>query len=369
MAAWSLVALLCLSAVSGEETKVMYSLPPFSMVLQVKKSDNALIVFQDRLEAAVRDHLNTFLANKIATPNFDYGSVEEVALSSRMTWNEKEEEDEDFDAYTVPGQDPTTARHYEVHADYESQILLKLEEHVAASSLSQPIVDLLLIEAFEGDNYWALFHLFLSDSVLQEIEDVAVDVSTDGFRLNNGISTETQSKWTAPMKAGVAFASFFCVALVLMWVYLCLFVKGTLLFKEPIVHEGKDTEETVTEESSVNHDFGFSQEESSWMDQWARSITSIPVRQPTKPKKKKVRRPAQQHRPSLDQIEESSNSDEESWASNEHGDDCGDHLFEDVEMNEQGNHIAPNTDIVPYEPNDPIVQYEPSVPLPEGTSC
>jgi hypothetical protein len=314
------------------------------MVLQVKKSDNALIVFQDRLEAAVRDHLDSFFAHKVATPGFGYGSVEEVALSSRMTWHEKNEDNEDFDKFTVPGQDPGTARHYEVHADYESQILLKLDEHIAATRLSQSIMNLLLIEAFESQNYWALFHLFLSDTALAEIADATVVVNTEGFRLNNGISTETQSKWTTAMKVGVGFASFFCVVLLFMWVYLCLFVKGTLLFKAPIVHQGKDTEETATEESSGTHDFdfGFShQEESTWMDEWARSITSIPVRQPIKPKKKKLRRPARQHRPSLDQIEESSNSDEESWTSSEEG--------EDLEINQQGNNTAQSTAVVLYE--------------------
>ena len=361
MAVWSLLALLCLSAVSGEDTKVLYSLPKFSMVLQVKKSDNALIVFQNRLEAAVRDHLDTFFANKVATTNFGFGSVEEVALSSRMTWHEITEVDENFDAFTVPGQNPATARHYEVQADYESQILLKLEKHVAASRLSQPIVDLLLIEAFEDENYWALLHLFLSDIALTEIEHVAVDVSTDGFRRNNGVSTETESKWTTPMKAGVGVASFFCVVLVFMWLYLCLFVKGTLLFKAPIVHQGKDTEETATEDSSTpGHDFGFSEEESTWMDEWARSITSIAVRQPKRPekKKKKLRRPAQQHRPSLDQIEESSDSDEESSTSS----------LEDVEMNEQRDNTPLSTAVARYKQTEQIRQYEPSVPRADGTT-
>jgi hypothetical protein len=360
MAAWSLVALLCLSAVSGEETKVLYSLPSFSMVLQVKKSDNALIVFQNRLETAVRDHLNTFFAKKFATPEFGFGIVEEVALSSRSTWHEKPEGNEDFDAFTVAGQDPKTAHHYEVLADYQSQILLKLDEHIAASRLSQPTMDLLLIEAFEGDNYWALLHLFLSDTALAEIEDTVVEVNTDGFTRINGISTTTQSKWTVPMKAGVAFAGFFCVVLVLMWLYLCLFVKGTLLFKSPKVHGSKDTEETATEESSTDNDFGFSPEESTWMDDWARSITSIPVRQPTKlgKKKKKPRRPARQHRSSLDQIEESSSFDEESWT------------VEDVETNKRGNQTAQSEAVIPHLYNQTLemLHYEPAVPPLQGTS-
>jgi hypothetical protein len=364
MAVWSLVALLCLSAVSGEDTKVLYSLPKFSMVLQVKKSDDALIVFQDRLEGAVRDHLDTFFAHKLATPHFGYGSVEEVALSSRMTWHEK------------TSQDPKTERHYEVHADYESQILMELDKNIASSRLSQPIMDLLLIEAFEGDNYWALFHHFLSDTALAEIENAEVDVSADGFIENNNISTETQSNWTTPMKAGVGVAGFFCVALVVMWVYLCMFVKGTLLFREPIVHQGKDTAESATEEESsatASHDFGCSQEESTWMDEWARSITSIPERQHTKPKKKKQRRPARQHRSSLDQIEESSNSDEESWATSEGRENHGDHDMvedlEDVGLNEHGSTTAQRTVVVSYKQNARIVEYEPSVLRSEGASC
>ena len=327
------------------------------MDMRVEKSDNALILFQDRFETALRKHLTEFFNQKINTPNFGYGKVDEVAISSQLTWTAITDDDQAFDAFTNPDQNQhSVARRYEVHADQQSEITLNLTSKVSSSVISDPIVTLMMIESFQGGNYWDLYQIFMSDSILKQIQDVKISVSADGFvpNANQGISSplsiqytsQTPTKWTLTMIIGVSLASFFGLVLIAMWAYVCLFIKGSFLFKRPNEKElkdGKADSDTEANSSEQSYDFGFGPgEEEAWMDAWAKSITSIPVREPKKrsksKKKTQTRRPAQKYQSSLEQIEESDDENScassTSWASSS-DENYGDRLVYDDDDDEE----------------------------------
>jgi hypothetical protein len=311
-----IVALLCLTVANAN--KAIYSLPSFSLVLKVTKSDNALIVFQDRLEVSVKDHLNEFFKDKIETPSFGSGTFEEIALSSKLVWRELTGGDAGKDRGADPYQGEDTMRHFEVRGDYECQLSLSYNPLDGEESLlSNSIMELFLIEAFQGDNYWGLVHSFLSDEILDEITDVKITVISDGYVPNgqdpsafNNYETGND-EWTGAMTVGVVFAAFFFFVLLLMWIYLCFFVRGTFLWKtrNPYPDEMAMKDDAATEPNSAESiDFTSEDEESTWMDAWANAITSIPIRAPiktSKRKKKIIHHPAQNHNSYLDSINES----------------------------------------------------------------
>jgi hypothetical protein len=86
-------------------------------------------------------------------------------------------------------------------------------------------MEIFFIEAFQQGNYWTLVHKFLSDEVLQGINDVKVTVLSDGFvpigRADPTAEDYNQgSLWTAAIKTGIFFAGFFCLTLVYMVYYM-----------------------------------------------------------------------------------------------------------------------------------------------------
>jgi hypothetical protein len=309
MAFLLLLAAMSLSLVQGRELGVLYSVPNFSLMMHIANQNDANIVFQDRLENALRDHLDHFFSTKMDAETYGHGSVQEVSLSSSIIWREKVEDAQDQVPHDDGGTEGRLVRQYEALADFECQINLNIDDN----ALSQPIMDLLLIEAFEGENYWYLFHILLSDDILNAIDQLQISVNTIGFRPYDGKDPEYEtheSGWSKSTSIGVAAASFFFLILAGMWVYLCLFAKGTLWFRtrphpwtflfrtRPHPSASFDKGSVTTDAQSSDPDVDSycfdDEEESAWMDAWASSITSITMRHPTKPKKqKRVRRPAQ----------------------------------------------------------------------------
>lgn len=328
----------------------IFNLPPFTLVLEVTKPHDALIVFQDRLESSVTDHLTDFFKSKVDSSNFGSSQVGEVALSSRLVWRDL------LPDLGVTDEDGNARTNFQVRADFEAQVTVVYDSSVAGESrLSKSMMDLFLIEAFEGDNYWHLVHHFLSDDELEDISDVKVTVVSDGFVANDGQDESYFDRnprdggvWTKAMTVGVVLATFFCLMLIAIWLYLCLIAKSKHLFKKRRRFDMFKDDEAVTETNSAEScDYSFD-EESQWMDDWAESITSIFVRDPVKTKHKMMnsaRHPAQQHRSFLESIEESG-GDDTSCASTDDSDQT-------KTRREQQSCMAPQcTTLVPYEPNN-----------------
>ena len=387
----------CLSVANGQSSNsvIQLALPAFSMELHVKNIDVSLVEFQDRLEDAVRKHLVNFFSVRINTEDFDYGTVEDVTISAQLFWREimekkqeqqqqqqyltNDEEEDDLsltndveDLNNEPARDISSdgQRKYEVRSSFECQLQLNnMDVVIAATRLNPSMVGLLLLEAFEGNNYWHLYHLFFSDTQLSQIDDVQISVMTnDGFKPQSGInnsndgdsfdgsrgkhgsSSLTFGGWTMSMTIGIAFASFFLFVLVVMWTYLLLFVRGTCLLKVGGGGGNNLTKDgSVTDQENISdlddemiypkHHQHQQQEddESAWMDEWAIQITSIPLRQPKKSKKSLkrkqqcVRRPSQQHMSHLSQISES-DADDSSCTSELHADEELDTEMQDISL-------------------------------------
>lgn len=330
------LVLLCLTLANAN--KAIYSLPSFSLVLKVTKSDNALIVFQDKLELSVKAHLNEFFKEKIETPSFGSGTFEEIALSSKLVWRELSGKEAGTDKGQDPYQGEGDIRHFEVRGDYDCQLSVNYDPAGAKDSLlSQSIMELFLIEAFQGDNYWNLVHAFLADEILDEITGVKITVISDGYVPNNGEDSSAYDdfamgsyEWTGAMTIGVIFAAFFFVVLVFMWIYLCFFVRGTCLWKirSPYQVEHNPKEEAETEpDSDKSVDYSLDGDESRWLDDWADAITSIPVRALTSKRSKKqtikIRHPAQHYNSYLDSITETDECSVASSCASEEGSQRG----------------------------------------------
>lgn len=278
---------------NADAKTALYGLPSFTMAFNVIKSDMELILLQDRLVNSTKEHLEVFYKEKIDDTEYGEGAkVDEVNLWSKLEFDERKDR-------------------FEVEAHFAAQLALDYSSSEPDESLlSQSIMELFLIEAFQGDHYWDLVHSFLSDEILEEITDVKVTVVSNGYVPNAGHDPSAYNdynldgSWTFTMTMGVLAAAFFFVVLVVMWVYLCFYAKS--LWKPPSPENGEIyKEEYSTEAGSIEgNDVA---DDSSWMDDWANAITSIPLRMPIKKsarKANKVRHPAQQHNSMLDSINE-----------------------------------------------------------------
>jgi hypothetical protein len=214
-----------------------------------------------------------------------------------------------------------------------------MDMDIASSKLPQSSMDLLFVEALQGNNYWDLYELFVSDNELNQINNVEISVMASGFRpfdSQDGSSAgyDHEDYWTPSMTVGVAFAVFFVCVLAIMWLYLCIFVRGTCLFRSPRQalnghmvdkKEPEQSSDTDQNSSDTEGDLAFGAgpaSESAWMDAWATAITSIQVREVPKgsskkrPKKQRVRRPSKQNCSHLGQIVELVDEDDRSLVSN-----------------------------------------------------
>jgi len=293
----------------GAEKSQPYNLPSFSLALDVEQPDTALITFQDRLNKVIKLHLLEFFEHTLQKPVYDNATVDAVELSGSYVWKEL--------AQAISN----GSNKYKVQTTFTSTLQLGALSTNSSDSLPSPsMMNLLLIEAFQGDSYWELVHEFLGDSVLEHITAVKITVHSDGYLLNNGhhlsigqASILTNNDVLTPaMTAGVIFAGLLVFGLALMWTYLCCFARGALLLevvkfgKKKIMEKADSVTDDVLSTSTLYPEE--METESRWMDAWAEAVTSIPLREPVKARKTKkhpsIRHPAQHHSTYLNCIEE-----------------------------------------------------------------
>ncbi len=294
-----------ITSVASAELTDLYNLPSFSLVLNVNKSENDLIIFQDKLNSVVQVHLMEFFKIKVNAQSLER-QINEVVLSSAYIWKE------------IATSENQRRHKYEVQSNFDCHIEVGyLTTGDRSSRPSQSIMDLYLIEAFQGDNYWSLVHSFLKDDVLEDITGIQITVMADGYVHYNGRDPssfdvyDTSGDWTPAMITGVVFATILVTFLTLMWSYICCLTRNSPLVRLTRFGRKKFSEkpDSATDDmnstSTLNPD---DEEEGKWMDQWAESVTSIPLREPVKPRKAKkqrgVRHPGHHHNTYLNSIEE-----------------------------------------------------------------
>lgn len=296
---------------AAENVTDLYYLPYFSLVLNVEKHESSLIIFQDRLDELVNQHLDVFFRQKIKETTLQHGFIREVMLSSAYVWKEL--------SSSTSIDSPNS---YEVRAHFDSHLEVAYFETTADgedSRISDSIMNLFLIEAFQGDQYWTLVHAFLDDDILKTVNGMKVTVQADGYIQYNGQDPTTMEKaqktgeWTPTMFVGVVFAAISLVSMIVMWSYLCCCARNSVWVRYARRRRRnlKDKPDSSTDDShstSSQHP-GDDELEGQWLDAWAMSVTSIPLRVPAKPRKLKktspaMRRPAHNHSSYLNAITE-----------------------------------------------------------------
>ena len=326
---WLAMLLLLPLVQAAENATDTYKVPSFSLVLNVDKSESALIVFQDSLNSAVKQHLELFFQTKMEGTSLPNGFIEDVALTSSYVWKELSKSTDQYDSVNK----------YEVRAQFKCQLDVGYtiqsnikaaggEQEVSVPRISQSIMDLFLIEAFQGDNYWSLVHAFFKDEALESITGMKITVQADGYIHYNGGDQDpatmeqysTRGAWSPTMIVGVFFATVFLGIMIVMWTYLCCCTRDSMWVRlnrrkqrnrPKHSHHLEKPDNTTDESNSTSslHPDDDDYQAESWMDVWAKSVTSIPLREPVKARKIKkkaasIRRPAQHHCSSLNAIVE-----------------------------------------------------------------
>jgi hypothetical protein len=332
---------------SSSEPFLRYELPSFSLTLKVDKHDNTLITFQDRLEETIEDHLEDFFQEKLET-FLKLPTKVRFDLESKLIWRELSTEASEASSQSQQSdyvfQEQELVKKYEVRGQYDSQMTLNYynnnnNETVSQNSMvTHSLLTLLFIESFQGRNYWDLIHRILSSPTLMDTTDVQITVLEDGFVPNNGGAVAfdddywfaTQKRHHSAMSPGMivalAFVTFFCLAIVAIWTYLCYNVPSSFFMnvskpRNATTYKGQDG--SVTDDACTDNSLEYGDEETiggsvgnDWMDVWAKQVTSIPIREPfTLPKRKKrgqptrqsFVRPAHEHFSDLDCITELDN--------------------------------------------------------------
>jgi hypothetical protein len=351
---------------------LQYKLPSFSLILKVSKiANNAslLINFQDGLKETIQDHLQDFFQFKLETI-LKLPTKVRFDLDSHLIWKElsiqgssQQPSSDSYQNDTTQQNQNLNMKEYEVRGQYDTQVTLNYSINETDSEdtvvVGQSTMTLLLIESFQGRNYWDLVHRCESSPTLTDISSVEITVLEDGFVPYHGGTVAfdddywftTQKKQQQALRGTVmspgmivalACITFFGLAIAAIWIYLCYNLptsfftndskrrqrrcKRTNLFKDNEGSSSSVTDSSSTNEDNISMEF-FGDEELSiaesslwmgsgdWMDIWAQKVTSIPIREQL-PRRKKRRgqplrqswvRPAHQHVSQLDCITELDN--------------------------------------------------------------
>ncbi|CAJ1966408.1 unnamed protein product [Cylindrotheca closterium] len=315
---------MCLSVVATSartETRV-FDLPSMTMMLTAKKANNnEKVEFQKRVTSTVQDHLIDFYQEKLYSHNYASNvTINRVNLNAFYDWRQTD----------PPTEENEYMRTYGILGSYNCQLKLTLEfEMFAGPHLTQSQMEIFFIEAFQQGNYWTLAKKFLSDDVLDGVNDVKITMLADGY-VEAGrkkqesvieIDEKTESKWKDAIKTGISFAIFFIVALLVLWGY----VFWSLKQSDDEHIKDDDSAACVTEEDTADADYMWSEtsqsprgllddddDDGSWMDNWAKAMTSVPLREAGRkrsPRGRRVQKQMSDHIPSLDCIQEGFDED------------------------------------------------------------
>jgi hypothetical protein len=127
---------------------LQYELPPVEITLQVTKRDGALMEFQDLLDDAIQMHLEDFYQEKLEEKVFHMATKVRFNVESKLIWRE----------LSIDDATATAAKHYEISGRYLSIMAFNYDALADNSTVyvSQSLMNLFFIEAFQGIYYWDL---------------------------------------------------------------------------------------------------------------------------------------------------------------------------------------------------------------------
>ena len=357
---------------SGASQTFYFDLPSLEMTLDVEKTDNYLIPFQNRLRSTMTDHLEEFYIHKLLESKVGVPRSLDIELESQLLWKEVSVEPKESTEHVANHTETEFVKKYEVRGAFNCKMRLKIDPIVTESNeeiplyVSQTLMNLFFLEAFERENYWYLMQTFLTTPVLRDIINTDINVMDIGFvhpydEDGNllfesdddfealGIDFGKRQKQSTLATVGVVSAVLLLCAVVGIWYYLCCINKGKKRWKKKrkkrrsqyrddvASQKGSSTTGSTNSEGSDDESDDESDESDdddeetlvgAWastisrnLDAWASSVTSIPVRDVEKKRRKKrgakvvqrpYFRPCQEHSSDLGCITE---ADNESWCS------------------------------------------------------
>ena len=353
-------------AIAQDATSEMlfFNLPSMSMTLDVEKSDNAIIPFQDQLKESMEEHLEKFYENKLLTTGVGIPKFVDIDLESQLLWKELwvGPKQTTLEVANHTYTENNFIKKYEVKGIFNCKMRLQIDPTVTILNeekpvfVSQTLIDIFFLEAFQSDHYWDMMHGFLTTPTLRGIISTDVQVLVSGFvhpyDENGDLLFESDDdfygrgmdfdKGISPIAiVATAFAITFLCAIGVIWYYLCFVMKGDTRFMwrkkkkrrsrprdDGSLKGGARTDSTNSEDSDDSGEYDDDDDDESFLgwasanlDAWASQITSIPLRDVEKKRRKKRNakvvgrpyfRPSQEHSSSLGFITE---ADNESWCS------------------------------------------------------
>jgi len=346
---------------------LFFNLPSLSLTLDVEKEDDAIIPFQEQLKSTMEAHLEKFYETKILTSEVGIPTFLDVDLESQLMWEQlwvapKEiTEGVNNQTFTKHGLTKHSfVKRYQVEGIFNCKIKLQVEpintEEAKSVRISETLMNVFFLEAFENENYMDLKHDFLTDPLLRDIISTEVEVMDIGFihpyDENGDLLFDSddddflggsifKNKNMSPIEiVGTVFLVILFLAGGTMWFYICYVMKIDLrdIWKKKRRGRSRNQDDQSNKESNETYsiDSGDSSEEEEnddysigrWaasisenLDAWASSITSIPLRDVAQKRRKKCGgkvvgrpyfRPGNEHSSSLECVTE---ADNESWCS------------------------------------------------------
>ena len=240
----------------------VFDLPSFTLDLSVVELETSHRIMQDKLEAKLQEHIFDFYKAKLETSDNDEVTVHNVIITSDYYWTQHTD-------------------YHEMNGVHDSQI--KVAVSSTQTSINEPLMELYFAEAFQGDYYWHLVHNFLIDEILSDVYDVKIMVDTDRYGHYSDIEDdfENEKVMNSGTIAGLFFAGLFCISLVLLGIYIYSWIQVERENKSRASNTDNDSDEEDFEDDDVST--------GSWMDLWAKAVTSIPLRDPNLKRKKRPR--------------------------------------------------------------------------------
>ena len=313
----------------------------------------------------MEEHLEKFYTNKLLTSEVGIPQLVDVDLESQLLWKEiwvgPKETTEEVANHTYTETD--FVKRYKVNGIFNCKMKLQIdpiENDEKSMYVSQTLVNMFFLEAFENENYWDMMHEFLATPLLRGIISVDIKVLDVGFVhpydengnllfefesdddfYGRGIDFGDDSGISPVAIFGFIVATLFFFAVGAIWYYLCFVSKGgsRSIWKRKKIRRSRSKDDTSYKGSSRtgstnSDDSGDDSDESGdsaeetligWatanLDAWASAITSIPLRDVENKRRRKrgnkvvsrpYFRPCQEHSSELVCITE---SDNESWCS------------------------------------------------------
>jgi hypothetical protein len=271
---------------------VSYQILPFTVKLTVNDKGFDMNTFQTRFEGIMALHLTNYFFKALPNGNeawvpLNKDIFDKVELRTRL-------------AKTYVGAPGGESR---VEAGVSGAAYFNFANAYDAplgnATLVRQAMTTITLEAFQGREYLTLLDLYLEDDILREVTGINLFVENTliagGGIVDPNVPDSPNDRNTAEIAASVA-----CLFVVMVGLFIFFLVKNNKTKQKRGRRGRKGEGDTQSPEQSLEQKEGATSDPDTWMDEWSRSITSIPLRDGDKnyiktAKPKHQSRPATRH--------------------------------------------------------------------------